>query len=95
MVLTQHPGVMEAAVVGLPHPQLPGQHLPRAYVVARESWRPTCGQLADKERELKEFVEARVSEWKRIDGGVKFLDQLPRISIGKVDRRALIKSDGY
>jgi len=90
LVLQEHPGVLEAAVVGIPHPTLQTMHAPRAYVVAKESWRSRLD-----ESELFDFSAARLSAPKHLTGGIKLMDQLPRVSLGKVDKRALLKLDGY
>lgn len=45
-------------------------------------------------KQIMDFVAARLSEPKHLVGGVKFLNELPRTSIGKVDKRALKTADG-
>jgi acyl-coenzyme A synthetase/AMP-(fatty) acid ligase len=46
-------------------------------------------------RLIFEFVAERLAEPKHLVGGIKFVDELPKISIGKVDKRALKRADGY
>lgn len=88
-VLLEHPLIEQAAVVGVPHPELPTCHAPRAYVVCR----PGAGAPLT-ERQVREFAAARLAEPKHLVGGVRFMDTLPRISIGKVDKRLLKQMDG-
>ncbi len=76
-VLYGHPGVLEAAVLGLPHADL-GEEVAAAVVL-----RPDAEV---SEQELREFVKERVAPYKypRV---IKFLNELPRNSAGKVLKR--------
>jgi long-chain acyl-CoA synthetase len=78
-VLHEHPAVMEAAVIGLPHDEL-GEDVGAAVVL-----KP--GQHADSE-EIKSFVKARVAAYKypRL---VWFEESLPKGPTGKVLRREI------
>ncbi|ROT28222.1 acyl-CoA synthetase [Micromonospora sp. HM5-17] len=76
MLLT-HPGVREAAVVGVPHPDL-GQEIV-AYVVA-DGVTP---------QELIDFVATGLSRHKR-PRRVHLVDALPRNAMGKVQKRQLL-----
>jgi fatty acid CoA ligase FadD36 len=74
--LLAHPGVREAAVVGVPHDEL-GQQIV-AYVVADG---PSAADLID-------FVARQLSVHKR-PRQVHLLDELPRNAMGKVQKRLL------
>jgi acetyl-CoA synthetase len=78
-VLLLHPDVREAAVVGVPD-ELRGQ-LPKAYIVSER-------RDPGFERELQEFVKARLSrhEYPR---SIELVDDLPRTPAGKPNRQAL------
>lgn len=90
-LLLKHKKIREAAVIGIPHPKLPTCHAPRAYIVPEESYRDTLS-----EREVFDWAAQRLSEPKHLLGGIRFMQQLPRVSrLGKVDKRALRKLDGY
>ncbi|MGK5628684.1 acyl-CoA synthetase [Streptomyces sp. URMC 123] len=78
--LLDHAGVREAAVVGVAHEDL-GQEIV-AYVVAEGA----------SERELIDFVAARLSAHKR-PRRVVFLEELPRNAMGKPQKRLLPPPD--
>lgn len=86
--LLKHHSVKEVCVVGVKH-QSDGQ-LIRAYVqLAPEATEVT-------EEELTSYVADNMGYQKQLRGGVRFLNHIPRTSIGKVDRkyfRNLIKDE--
>jgi long-chain acyl-CoA synthetase len=77
--LTQHPAVVEAAVVGVPS-QAWGE-TPVAFVALK------AGASASAE-EIKAFVNGRVGKTQRL-ADVRLVDALPRSHIGKVLKREL------
>ena len=76
-----HPKVLEAAVIGLPHPKW--QERPVAYVVARPEHRGSV--TAD---EIREFLSDKVARWWLPDE-IRFIDEMPKTSTMKFDKRAL------
>jgi fatty-acyl-CoA synthase len=76
-----HPGVAEAAVIGLSHPAW--QERPVAYVVARPQHRDT---LTDDV--IRTYLSTRVAKWWLPDE-VRFVDEVPKTSVGKFDKKAL------
>jgi acyl-CoA synthetase (AMP-forming)/AMP-acid ligase II len=79
-VLHQHPGVLDAAVVGLPHDVL-GEDIAAA-VIARDGY----GLDPD---DVVAFCRARLADYKS-PRRVVVLDELPRNATGKVLKRALV-----
>jgi long-chain acyl-CoA synthetase len=79
-VLYEHPAVLEAAVIGLPHESL-GEEIGAA-VALRE------GQLASPE-ELQQFVKARLAAYK-YPRRVWLVDSLPKGATGKIMRRLVV-----
>jgi fatty-acyl-CoA synthase len=77
-----HPGVAEAAVVGVTDDRW-GER-PVACVVMGPDHDPT----PDTRDELHTFLEPRVPKWWLPDD-IVFLDQIPRTSVGKFDKKAL------
>ncbi len=76
--LTRHPGVDEAAVIGLPDGA--AGELVKAYVVLRDK-----GVTAE---ELRQHVKAVLTSYK-VPRMVEFRDELPKSNVGKILRRDL------
>lgn len=83
-VLLSHPHIVDAAVIGVQLARDEGQ-LPRAYIVRRQG---PEGDLLDEEK-VKKFMEGRLAKYKRLEGGVKFVNAIPRNASGKTLKRAL------
>ncbi|MDG1410555.1 MAG: AMP-binding protein [Acidimicrobiales bacterium] len=82
-VLTSHPKVLEASVVGAPDPVR--DEVPVAYVVAAEADDPPTAS------ELIEWCQTRLGKAKR-PREVTFMDELPRTSVGKI-RKFVLKEE--
>jgi acyl-CoA synthetase (AMP-forming)/AMP-acid ligase II len=76
----EHPDVIEAAVVGIPHEVL-GEDV-AAFVVVRP------GTTLPSE-ELQGFLRERLADYK-VPRAVTFVDELPRNATGKVVKRLLV-----
>lgn len=83
-VLLSHPQIVDAAVIGVQFSRDESQ-LPRAYVVRRPG--PDGNRL--NEEEVKIFMDGRLAKYKRLDGGVKFVDAIPKNASGKILKRLL------
>jgi 4-coumarate--CoA ligase len=82
--LLAHPNINDVAVVGIWDDDQ-ATELPRAYVV------PANG-LGKGEKEAKEIVEwlnSKVANHKKLRGGVRFVDEIPKSISGKILRRLL------
>ena len=77
-VLAQHPGVKEAAVIGVAD-ERSGESVV-AYVVRRD--------VTLTEAELREFCRANLTGYK-VPRIIEFRESLPKTNVGKVLRRAL------
>jgi acyl-coenzyme A synthetase/AMP-(fatty) acid ligase len=63
------------------YPGEEGNELPRAYVVKKDS--------ALKAQEVVDWIRERVNPYKRLRGGVVFIDVIPKSPSGKILRREL------
>ena len=77
--LMSHPAVLEAMVVGLPHPRW--DERPLACVVRRED-ASCCAE------DLLAHLAATFPTWS-IPNAVEFRDSLPRTSVGKLDKKVM------
>ncbi|MFZ1984300.1 MAG: long-chain fatty acid--CoA ligase [Desulfatitalea sp.] len=75
-----HKDVLEACVVGLPHPTW--QERPVAFVVLRANSR---GKVT--EQEIKNSVSDQFAKWQLPE--VVFVDELPKTSVGKLDKKVV------
>ena len=83
-VLMTHPKVADCAAIGVYYPEYTTE-LPRAYVHLVDGEKYT----EDVQRELQEYADSRLSDEKRLRGGVVIVDSFPRTASGKIQRRAL------
>jgi fatty-acyl-CoA synthase len=74
-----HPGVQEAAVIGLPHPRW--QERPLLVVVPKPGAKPDRG-------EILEFLSGKVAKWWLPDD-IAFVDELPHTATGKLQKTKL------
>jgi long-chain acyl-CoA synthetase len=80
-VLFAHPAVLEASVIGVPHPTR-GDDTLTAFVVLKE------GQQVSAD-ELKEYCKKNVAPFK-VPRVIEFRKELPKTQVGKVLRRVLM-----
>ena len=76
-----HPKIIEAAVIGLPHAKW--DERPVVYAVPRPEFK---GQVT--EEEIKDFLKDKVARWWLPDE-VRFIDEVPKTSVGKFDKKVL------
>lgn len=82
-VLMTHPSISDAAVVGVPaggpgaRADEQGSEVPRAYVVLKPG-----AKLSEKE--VTEFMGKRLAKYKQLDGGVRFVEAIPKNASGKI-----------
>ncbi|RZF44807.1 hypothetical protein LSTR_LSTR000759 [Laodelphax striatellus] len=79
-VILTHPGVKDAAVIGIPDES--SGELPKAFVVKQPGAKIV-------EKDIVDYVKGKVSSQKRLRGGVEFVSAIPRNPSGKVLRRIL------
>lgn len=79
-LLRMHPEIADAAVIGVPNAAT--GELPRAFVVAKKGSKLN-------ERIVQDYVAQQVSDYKKLAGGVEFVDAIPKNTTGKILRREL------
>ncbi|KAK4544179.1 hypothetical protein LTR36_004389 [Oleoguttula mirabilis] len=80
-VLLGNDDIADAAVVGL---QGDHEELPRAYVVLKDGAK---GKVSEKD--IQDWTAQHVAKHKRLDGGVKFIDEVPKSPSGKIQRMVM------
>ncbi|KAK5056546.1 hypothetical protein LTR84_012077 [Exophiala bonariae] len=81
--LMDHPDIDDVAVIGVNDEE---QHteVPRAYVVAAN------GKNSEKDAEaIVKWLDDKVASHKKLRGGVRFIDEVPKSAAGKILRRLL------
>jgi fatty-acyl-CoA synthase len=76
-----HPKIIEAAVIGLPHPKW--DERPVVYAVPKPEFKGKVTQ-----EEVLEFLKDKVAKWWLPDE-VRFIDEVPKTSVGKFDKKVL------
>ena len=74
-VLFDHPDIIDAAVIGIQRTKEESE-LPRAYVVKRPG-------SALTENDVFKFSAERLARYKNLEGGIVFIDAIPKNASGK------------
>jgi 4-coumarate--CoA ligase len=94
--LMDHPLVNDVAVIGIEDREMHTE-VPRAYIVHakrsnagnRETGLPEADEDKKDAEEIIEWMAGKVANHKRLRGGVRFIDQIPKSAAGKILRRLL------
>ena len=79
--IIRHPAVLEATVVGVPHPKW--DERPLAFVVLREE-----EKQAVSAQDIRDLLSETFAKWQLPDK-VFFVDEIPKTSVGKYDKKVL------
>ena len=82
-LIRSHDDVIDVAVIGIPD-ELKGE-VPLAFIVVKEN-------IESKSRVVENvhnFVNEQVTEYKRLAGGIKIVDSIPKSASGKILRKDL------
>ncbi|KAJ2895268.1 putative 4-coumarate- ligase protein [Zalerion maritima] len=80
-VLMEHDAIADAAVVGI---AIDNEEFPRAYVVMQPY---AAGKI--RPEDLQEWIKPRVAKHKQLTGGVVFIDEVPKLQSGKIQRKTM------
>ncbi len=83
-VLFTHPDILEACVAGIPD-RSRGDETVKAYIVRKPGTTPSAEQI-------QEFCRESLAPYK-VPRVIEFRDELPKTTVGKVLRRALVEQD--
>ncbi|KAJ4344739.1 uncharacterized protein N0V89_012483 [Didymosphaeria variabile] len=83
-ILLSHPSINDVAVIGV-YEKEEATELPRAYVVPKDG----LGRTDDEKKAIVDWLGKRVAGHKRLRGGVRWLDEIPKSASGKILRRVL------
>lgn len=83
-LLLTHELVNDVAVIQIPDEE--SGELPRAYIVLKDD---TDGDKQHIMDSIYEWTKERVAPYKRLDGGIKFTEVIPKSASGKILRRIL------
>ncbi|XP_028399981.1 4-coumarate--CoA ligase-like [Dendronephthya gigantea] len=79
--LIAHPKIQDAAVIGIPDEKC--GELPKAFVVAKDV----------SEEEVYGHMEKNLAPYKKLRGGIEYIDEIPKSASGKILRRVLKERD--
>ena len=79
-VLVSHPGVLEAAVIGIPHPKW--DERPLALIVLREGFESV------NQDEIRKHLSKTFAKWQLPDE-ILFVESVPRTSVGKLNKKVM------
>ncbi|EPS32474.1 hypothetical protein PDE_07434 [Penicillium oxalicum 114-2] len=89
-VLLGHAGIADVAVSGVDLKDGRGE-VPRAFVVRSRD--PASGRLTAEE--VYEYARRQLASYKALDGGVVFVEEIPRTASGKIQRFKLAQMNEY
>jgi 4-coumarate--CoA ligase len=83
-LLLAHPAVNDVAVIGV-YSEEQATELPRAYIVLGSDY------IADEKmrKELNDWLHEKVAPYKRLRGGIRFVNGIPKSTAGKLLRRVI------
>ena len=95
-MLLSHRDIIAATVLGVPDANGTGE-VPRAYVVRRPQPPFAAKENGDVQHrvsisaeDIEAFVARALARYKHLDGGVQFVEQIPRNAMGKVVKSKLL-----
>ncbi|KAH7077070.1 4-coumarate-CoA ligase-like protein [Paraphoma chrysanthemicola] len=83
-LLVSHPSVTDCAVIGV-YDKEQATEIPRAYIVPANG----LGKTEAEAKEIINWLSTKVAHHKRLRGGIRWVDEIPKSISGKILRRLL------
>jgi 4-coumarate--CoA ligase len=83
-ILLSHSNVADVAVIGL-YDKEQATEVPRAYIVPKDGF----GKTEAEAKDIADWLSTKVAHHKKLRGGVRFVDEIPKSVSGKILRRLL------
>ncbi len=83
-ILFSHAKINDVCVVGV-YEKAQATEVPRAYIVAK----PGVERSAETGKEIQDWLAGKVANHKRLRGGVRYVEEIPKTASGKILRRVL------
>ncbi|PKY41889.1 acetyl-CoA synthetase-like protein [Rhizophagus irregularis] len=83
-ILNSHQSIDDAAVIGV-YAEQEATECPAAYISLKQN----VLESDQLKQEIKRYVEKRVPPYKRLSGGILFIDKIPKSSSGKILKKVL------
>ncbi|OQD64108.1 hypothetical protein PENPOL_c008G09773 [Penicillium polonicum] len=88
-ILLQHPGILDAAVIGVNKDGV--GEVPRAFIVRSRD--PSLRRVTGEQ--VYNYARQQLATYKSLDGGVVFVEEIPRTASGKIQRFRLSQMNSY
>lgn len=82
-ILYQHPDVLEAAVIGIPHPQRVQE--PKVFIVRKEG-------ASIAEHDIRHYLKDKIAAY-AMPHAIEFRETLPKSAIGKILKKMLVEEE--
>lgn len=87
-VLSRHPAVDMAAMVGIPNPERPGSEFVKAFIQLVPEH--AAGDRDAIKKDIEKYAKEKLSAYE-VPKVIEFMDQLPLTAVGKLDKKRLRK----
>ncbi|KAL4965625.1 acyl--CoA ligase [Aspergillus stella-maris] len=89
-ILLDNPSIDDVAVIGIESAEH-GSEVPVAFVVRSAKSKSSGVSKTDEAKNIVKWLEPKVAQHKKLRGGVRFIDEIPKSVSGKILRRLLKK----
>ncbi len=87
-VLSRHPAVDMAAMIGVPNPDRPGSEFVKAYIQLKPEF--AAGDREAVKKDIEKYAKEKLSPYE-VPKDIEFMDALPLTAVGKLDKKRLRK----